>query len=341
MIVEAPPTVWMVDEATLVSPSDEAYPYRIRAGDEDSYGPVWLISRVARRVDTSPVSRVSEMDELSEDADGAAIQHRDAREFLMEPYRSGHGRPDYVGIRKVGHDGFTLHQLHQGMVNQRGIVIDADEGDRMSSNGANSVSADKVAAAAGASASASSPADSDPADTKSILGAAIDVFSLDGASCKRDLDVTLARLHRQLDGEQLLGALMFSCGGRGPSSGSMMGEAMCDATHFEGSFPGLPCLGFYAGGEIGPMAMHGNVNVFQSGKVALQGFTAVFGVFVVPIPKEISRFNIDDSPERVASAVQQRLRSSSARANGKVEGDLESVSGLGTVAPQQKKTRAQ
>ena len=41
--------------------------------------------------------------------------------------------------------------------------------------------------------------------------------------------------------------------------------------------------------------------------MALQGFTAVFGVFVVPIPKEISRFNIDDSPEQVASTVRRRL----------------------------------
>jgi hypothetical protein len=27
-----------------------------------------------------------------------------------------------------------------------------------------------------------------------------------------------------------------------------------DASHLEAHFPNLPCLGFYAGGEIGPMA---------------------------------------------------------------------------------------
>ena len=328
MIVEAPPTVWSVDKAILASPGDDAYPYRIQAGDEDSYKPVWLVSRVAKQVDGGGGGGggVEDTDELSEDADGVTSQHRGAREFLMEPYHSGRGRPDYVGIRKVGQDGFTLHQLHQGMVTPRGIVIDADEGDYVGDD---------------ATTSATTTTTATTEQENSILGAAIDVFSLDGASCIRDLDVTLARLHRQLNGEQLLGALMFSCGGRGPSRGSMMGEAMCDATHFEGAFPGLPCLGFYAGGEIGPMAIHGNVNVFQSGKVALQGFTAVFGVFVVPIPKEISRFDIDDSPQRVAAAVQLRLMRPSGGGEGE-EGGVEGASGQGSVAAQhQKKTRAQ
>lgn len=271
--IEPPPTVWSVDRAILASPGDEDYPYEVRNGEESMHKPVWVISKVQKKFVSG--IQILETDELAETQGGESIQYRGAREFLIEPLNGGR-RVDYIGVRKTGEDGFTLHQLHQGMLTPGGIVIDA--GDR----GANQ-------------------------QYQSIIGAAIDAFSLNGPSCVRDLDVTLTQLHRQLDGEQLLGALMFSCGGRGPSA-SMMGEAMCDATHFDSAFPGLPCLGFYAGGEIGPMALHGNANVFQSGRVALQGFTAVFGVFVVPIPKETSRFTVDDSPEQVTSGVKRHLQ---------------------------------
>ena len=59
--------------------------------------------------------------------------------------------------------------------------------------------------------------------------------------------------------------------------------------------------------QIGPQAIAENVNVFQSGKVALQGFTVVFGVFIVPIPQDISRFRLNDAPENVKEFVRWRL----------------------------------
>ena len=82
----------------------------------------------------------------------------------------------------------------------------------------------------------------------------------------RNLDITLARLHRQLDGEQLLGALMFSCGGRGPSRSSMMGESVRYHT-FQQRVPGLPCLGFYAGGRLDPWRSTAMSMFFRAAKL--------------------------------------------------------------------------
>ena len=114
------------------------------------------------------------------------VMHRD---FLMEPYRTGRGRPDYIGIRRVGQDGFTLRQLHQGMLTPHGIVIEADEIDLPSD-----VCSDRLDVTRGTPGSSASVSDSSP--WANISDAAIDVFSLDGPSCVRDLDITLARLHR-------------------------------------------------------------------------------------------------------------------------------------------------
>jgi small ligand-binding sensory domain FIST len=91
----------------------------------------------------------------------------------------------------------------------------------------------------------------------------------------------LGSLKKSLNREKLLGALMFSCGARGPQP-RMLPVAMADATEFRRVFPDLPLHGFYAGGEIGPEARAANGRVFMHGRVKLQGFTAVFGVFVVP-----------------------------------------------------------
>jgi len=56
-----------------------------------------------------------------------------------------------------------------------------------------------------------------------------------------------------------------------------------DATHFARAFEGLPLAGFYAGGEIGPLALAEVAEgAFQYGAAAMQGFTVVFGVFVKP-----------------------------------------------------------
>jgi hypothetical protein len=126
-----------------------------------------------------------------------------------------------------------LHQVHRGMLVHDSIVLESNEDEQAIDN-------------SGAAGSVGSGL------VESLNGADIDMFKLDGPSCIADLDRTLMRLSEQLVNEQLLGALMFSCGGRGPSKRGMMGEEMMDANHFNHHFD-LPCLGFYAGGEIGPM----------------------------------------------------------------------------------------
>ena len=87
---------------------------------------------------------------------------------------------------------------------------------------------------------------------------------------------------------------------------SMLQEQMADAQRFNKHFPDTPCLGFYAGGEIGPMALVGNRDIFQKGKAAVQGFTAVFLLFIVPeaIP---GAFQFDDSNENVVKYLEDQL----------------------------------
>jgi hypothetical protein len=183
--------------------------------------------------------------------------------------------PHYIGVRQTNEDGYTLHQVHRGTLVGDSIIVEKSD--------------DQV--------------------NNELDGSDIDLFQLDGPSCIVDLDRTLIRLKEQLVGEQLLGALMFSCGGRGPSKRGMMGEEMMDATHFNNHF-NLPCLGFYAGGEIGPMAKADNKNVFQKGKVALQGFTVVFGVFVVPI-LDTKYLKLDDSEENCNFHLKKKLKKTS------------------------------
>jgi hypothetical protein len=99
----------------------------------------------------------------------------------------------------------------------------------------------------------------------------VDLFCLDGEACLQDMDLTVAKLQAQTVGEEILGAIMISCSGRGPGAGRLIKEVMADATRFHHGFPSVPCLGFYAGGEIGPVALAGNDTVFRSGRAAVQG----------------------------------------------------------------------
>ena len=64
----------------------------------------------------------------------------------------------------------------------------------------------------------------------------------------------------------------------------VVGEPAYDATSFARIFPHAKMLGFYAGGEIGPKALAGAPasRATQVGRAAMQGFTAVFGLFMVP-----------------------------------------------------------
>jgi hypothetical protein len=132
-------------------------------------------------------------------------------------------------------------------------------------------------------------------------------YQLSAEHCLSDASAQLGRAKDQLasQGRELMGALMFSCGGRGPHP--FAGKAMMDAEAFKEAFPSAPMTGFYAGGEIGPQAMadaSGQIAT-QTGNAALQGFTAVFGLFSVPIKlKRDGSFlpsTIDTSPGALAS----------------------------------------
>merc|ERR1711935_622950 len=102
---------------------------------------------------------------------------------------------------------------------------------------------------------------------------------------------------------------MYTCSGRGPTPYGLIPERMSDATRFARVFPDVPCLGLYANGEFGPVALAGNKNVFQIGRAMHQGFTAVFALFIVPVNKGIS-YNLDDSSNNVREFVREQLHPS-------------------------------
>merc|ERR1711971_1119540 len=67
---------------------------------------------------------------------------------------------------------------------------------------------------------------------ESLLGAEMDFFFMDGRSCQEGMDRTMRKLKEQIAGEEILGALMYSCNGRGPSARGMIEEEMSDAKRF-------------------------------------------------------------------------------------------------------------
>jgi len=81
----------------------------------------------------------------------------------------------------------------------------------------------------------------------------------------------------------ILGALLFTCNGRGRR---MFGREASDAALFQAEFKQAQLMGYYAGGEVGPAidedAPDDQQNAFLRGNAQLQGFTAVYGLFLVP-----------------------------------------------------------
>eukprot|EP00966_Prymnesium_polylepis_P015971 368589-Prymnesium_polylepis.1 len=65
---------------------------------------------------------------------------------------------------------------------------------------------------------------------------------------------------------------MFTCTAR---------HEAADAKAFTTVFPSVPVVGLPCGGEIGPRA-RSTPGGTQTGDAALQGFTAVYGLFAVP-----------------------------------------------------------
>mmetsp|Transcript_6008 Transcript_6008/g.14232 ORF Transcript_6008/g.14232 Transcript_6008/m.14232 type:complete len:428 (+) Transcript_6008:536-1819(+) len=181
---------------------------------------------------------------------------------------------DFIGLKRPGSDGFELHMMtpYCQMAQQFLIMTNGSQ-----------------------------------EEITTLRNAEIDFFKLTGDACLADMDTTVSKLKEQTTGERILGAVMYSCNGRGPQRGGLIAEAMADATRFSKGFPDVPCLGFYAGGEIGPLALAGNEKVFQTGRVAVQGFTAVFALFIVPDVEPPESYHLDDSENNVWKFVQSRL----------------------------------
>jgi hypothetical protein len=185
-----------------------------------------------------------------------------------------HHQPDFCGLRRQGGDGFELNVLNPVSLQTNSIIIMAGGSSHQ--------------------------------DENSLENAELNLFRLEGETCKQHMDWTLQQLKKQTRDERILGAVMFSCNGRGPETDGLMTDRMSDASQFQKHFPTIPCCGFYAGGEIGPLALAGHENVFQTGNAAVQGFTAVFAVFIVPAVEPRSH-DLDDSDENVIAFVNTRL----------------------------------
>ena len=87
----------------------------------------------------------------------------------------------------------------------------------------------------------------------------------DADSADRDLRAALALRHAALGGE-ISGALMFTCNARGRG---MFGTPDHDATIARAHLGDIPCAGFFAAGEIGPVG----------GENHLHSFTATLAIF--------------------------------------------------------------
>ncbi len=156
---------------------------------------------------------------------------------------------------------------------------------------------------------------------------AVKLFEMESGACRLDVEAKMRAVARELTSrnQELLGSLLFSCNGRGPTRFLDLHDgasAGVDARVFTAAFPNTPVAGFYAMGEIGPQSIwsdpssalpesspqqpqpppprsasvgeEGQQHVAalaasQTGESALQGFTAVFGVFCVPKRKQTNR----------------------------------------------------
>ena len=81
----------------------------------------------------------------------------------------------------------------------------------------------------------------------------MDLLDLDGEASMDDM----TNAARKLKGKAFGSRHNYSYNGRDPAAGGLISEDMFDATRFAKAFPDVPCLDFYAGGEIGGMAKAG------------------------------------------------------------------------------------
>jgi small ligand-binding sensory domain FIST len=98
------------------------------------------------------------------------------------------------------------------------------------------------------------------------VGATVQFQVRDAVGADKDLRLAVERAGAKLPGGPV-GALLFTCNARGRR---MFGVADHDASTIEDLLGGIPLAGFFAAGEIGPIA----------GRNALHGFTASMALFV-------------------------------------------------------------
>jgi small ligand-binding sensory domain FIST len=87
----------------------------------------------------------------------------------------------------------------------------------------------------------------------------------DAQASAEDLEVLLQNYRDDGSNSSAVGALMFSCLGRGKG---LYGEPNFDSRLFHRYLPNIPLGGFFCNGEIGPV----------SGSTFLHGYTSVFGI---------------------------------------------------------------
>jgi len=193
------------------------------------------------------------------------------KEYSVQDLVSRYGFPDFLGLRLPDHDGFILESPHPASHHLNAwLVINGD-------------------------------------DVETLVGHNLDLYDLSGTACMKDMETCMGKLLEQTAGETVLGALMFSCNGRGPMAGQLLTEDQADAKRFARVFPTVPLLGFYAAGEIGPRAVVGRQqSVFQQGHACLQGFTAVFSLFIVP-KVDLASMRLDDSEESINAFLRSRF----------------------------------
>jgi small ligand-binding sensory domain FIST len=115
-------------------------------------------------------------------------------------------------------------------------------------------------------------AGADPDSGALVVGAAVHegqvvrLHARNARSADEDLRRQLRLRREALAGAEVAGAIVFSCNGRGVA---MFGSGDHDALAVEHELGGAPAAGFFAAGEIGPVA----------GRSFLHGFTATIGVF--------------------------------------------------------------
>jgi small ligand-binding sensory domain FIST len=98
------------------------------------------------------------------------------------------------------------------------------------------------------------------------VGATVQFQVRDAAGADKDLRLAMERAAAELPGRPV-GALLFTCNGRGRR---MFGVADHDASTIEELLGGIPLAGFFAAGEIGPIARRN----------ALHAFTASMALFI-------------------------------------------------------------